>query len=328
MTANEKPLLAGSLRSTHQGRPVAYHPAPCRIRQLFSWVERQLSLHALELWRLKTVRKVSAVSIATSEYLSLLKTGARGVTTASDTVSGRSILGHAGHGHRPYTHPRVGLWDPPQPRAREPCSSPTAHCHEAAHEAVEPDGLRPNLLDRARAMLGSLARRGPRRQAGHSGPVASPGVPVLLAEEEQTGTRSANDRARTASAHPRDEYRESTLGSAEDPRRVAEARHRRLRGNGVEMHAPPSHSPWQNPFVERIIGSIRRECTDHVIVLGERHLHRVLTCYFDYYHRSRTHLSLDKDPPETRNVEPPENGEIRAVPQVGGLHHRYTRTAA
>ena len=97
---------------------------------------------------------------------------------------------------------------------------------------------------------------------------------------------------------------------------------------GIAGLCSAPRSPWQNPFVERIIGSIRRECTDHVIVLNERHLHRVLTSYFEYYHRSRTHLSLDKDPPETRSVEPPENGEVRAVPQVGGLHHRYTRTAA
>jgi putative transposase len=97
---------------------------------------------------------------------------------------------------------------------------------------------------------------------------------------------------------------------------------------GIEGLRSAPGSPWQNPFVERIIGSIRRECTDHVIVLNERHLHRILSRYFEYYHRSRTHLSLDKDPPETRHVEPPEKGEIRAVPQVGGLHHRYTRAAA
>ncbi len=98
---------------------------------------------------------------------------------------------------------------------------------------------------------------------------------------------------------------------------------------GVEQLRSAPRSPWQNPFVERIIGSIRRECLDHVIVLNERHLLAVLTRYFAYYHRARTHLSLDKDAPETtRAVELPETGVIRAVPQVGGLHHRYTRTAA
>ncbi|MFT5051251.1 MAG: putative transposase [Chlamydiales bacterium] len=94
-----------------------------------------------------------------------------------------------------------------------------------------------------------------------------------------------------------------------------------------ELKSAP-RSPWQNLYVERLIGSIRRECLDHVIVFNERHVRRVLNKYFDYYHRSRTHLSLGKDAPETRPVELPESGPIRAVPQVGGLHHRYTRGAA
>src|SRR6266850_4141874 len=93
-----------------------------------------------------------------------------------------------------------------------------------------------------------------------------------------------------------------------------------------EVVSSPS-SPWQNPCVERLIGSIRRECLDHVIVLGERHLCRMLTSYFDYYHNSRTHLSLDKDPPEPRAIQPP-HGRVIAIPQVGGLHHRYDRRAA
>jgi transposase InsO family protein len=85
-------------------------------------------------------------------------------------------------------------------------------------------------------------------------------------------------------------------------------------------------SPWQNPFVERLIGSIRRECLDHVVVLGHRHLRRLLTNYFTYYHQSRTHLALAKDTPEPRAVM--SRGEIIAIPQVGGLHHRYERRAA
>ena len=67
---------------------------------------------------------------------------------------------------------------------------------------------------------------------------------------------------------------------------------------------------------------------DHVLVLSEAHLRRVLRFYFAYYHRTRTHLSLDKDSPEPREVEPPDGGEIVGVPEVGGLHHRYTRRAA
>jgi len=87
-------------------------------------------------------------------------------------------------------------------------------------------------------------------------------------------------------------------------------------------------SPWQNAYVERVIGSIRRECLDHVVVLNERHLRRVLLSYRDYYHRSRTHLSLAKDCPDPRPIQPSSSGNVIAVPQVGGLHHRYERLAA
>ena len=89
-----------------------------------------------------------------------------------------------------------------------------------------------------------------------------------------------------------------------------------------------AQSPWQNPYVERLIGSIRRECLDHVIVFNETGLRRVLKEYFDYYERSRTHLSLDKDAPIPRSVQPPELGTVVELPQVGGLHHRYERRAA
>ena len=87
-------------------------------------------------------------------------------------------------------------------------------------------------------------------------------------------------------------------------------------------------SPWQNPYVEHAIGSIRRECLDHLIVFNERHLRRVLSSCFDYYHRYRTHLSLRKDSPEPRSIEPPDRGRVIAFSQVGGLHHRYQRLAA
>src|SRR5262249_52063814 len=87
-------------------------------------------------------------------------------------------------------------------------------------------------------------------------------------------------------------------------------------------------SPWQNPYVERVIGSIRRECLDHMIVLNARHLRRILTIYSRYYHRSRTHLGLEKDAPDPRPVSPPSEGPIIAIPEVGGLHPRYERLAA
>ena len=87
-------------------------------------------------------------------------------------------------------------------------------------------------------------------------------------------------------------------------------------------------SPWQRAYVERVIGSIRRECLDHLIVLNRAHLYRVLESYIAYYHHWRTHLGLDKDAPEARRVQPPQNGKIVAFPEVGGLHHRYERQAA
>ncbi len=97
---------------------------------------------------------------------------------------------------------------------------------------------------------------------------------------------------------------------------------------GIEEVVIAPRSPWQNPYVERLIGSIRRECLDHVIILNERHLRRILRSYVTYYHRSRTHLSLSKDTPEGRSVAPASTGKVIAFPQVGGLHHRYERLAA
>jgi len=95
---------------------------------------------------------------------------------------------------------------------------------------------------------------------------------------------------------------------------------------GEVLTAP--RSPRQTPYVERLIGSLGRECLDHVIVMNESSLRRHVACYLDCYHGSRSHLSLGKDSPDGRAVEPPELGRILAVPKVGGLHHRYERRAA
>ena len=82
------------------------------------------------------------------------------------------------------------------------------------------------------------------------------------------------------------------------------------------------------PFVERLIGTLRRDCIDHLIVVGENHLRRILRDYLAYYHSFRTHLSLEKDSPEPRKVESPDQGKIVEFTMVGGLHHRYSRLAA
>jgi putative transposase len=101
----------------------------------------------------------------------------------------------------------------------------------------------------------------------------------------------------------------------------------RLKGMGVGEILTAPHSPWQNPFAERLIGSIRRECLNHV-VLGEQHLRRTLARYFAYCHQARTHLALAKDTPDFRPVELPDSGMIVQIPEAGGLHHRYVRRAA
>ena len=97
---------------------------------------------------------------------------------------------------------------------------------------------------------------------------------------------------------------------------------------GIKEVVTAARSPWQNAYVERIIGSVRRECLDHVIIFDEHHLRGVLSSYFHYYHTTRTHLSLAKDCPESRPIHPPAAGKIIPFPEVGGLHHRYERRAA
>jgi putative transposase len=102
----------------------------------------------------------------------------------------------------------------------------------------------------------------------------------------------------------------------------------RVGSMGIEQILTSTRSPWQNPYVERVIGSIRRECLDHMIVLNEKHLQRILASYFRYYHGSRTHLGLGKDCPLPRRIEPPDLGSVCEESMVGGLHHRYFRQAA
>jgi transposase InsO family protein len=98
---------------------------------------------------------------------------------------------------------------------------------------------------------------------------------------------------------------------------------RRLRSMGIRDRPTSPRSPWQNGYAERLIGSIRRECLDHVVVFSERHLRHLLLCYMKYYNGARTHLSLEKDAPLSRAVD--RAGHILCRPILGGLHHRYVR---
>jgi transposase InsO family protein len=97
---------------------------------------------------------------------------------------------------------------------------------------------------------------------------------------------------------------------------------------GIKEVLSAPRSPWQRAYAERVIGTIRRECLDHVIVFAEASLFRHVKSFLEYYHESRTHLSLAKDPPEPRPVHPLELGAVVAIPQLGGRHHRYERRAA
>ena len=96
---------------------------------------------------------------------------------------------------------------------------------------------------------------------------------------------------------------------------------RQAKALGIREAVIAPRSPWQNAYAERVIGSIRRECLDHVVVISERHLRDILSKYMDYYNRTRTHLSLTKDGPEHRTVQRPSEGRVVEVPGVGGLHH-------
>jgi putative transposase len=95
----------------------------------------------------------------------------------------------------------------------------------------------------------------------------------------------------------------------------------------IEEVVTAPRSPGQNPYCERLIGSIRRELLDHVIVWNEGHWRRLVSAYLEYYHQARPHMGLGHNAPEPRGVEPPEHGPVVAEPMVGGLHHRYRRCA-
>jgi len=97
---------------------------------------------------------------------------------------------------------------------------------------------------------------------------------------------------------------------------------------GIDEVFVAARCSWQSPYVDRMIGSIQREYLDRVIVLNEQQLRRIIASYLRYYHAARTHLSLEKDAPDGRGVQPPDAGKVVALPHLGGLHHEYVRLAA
>jgi hypothetical protein len=101
----------------------------------------------------------------------------------------------------------------------------------------------------------------------------------------------------------------------------------RVKGMGIEEILTAYRSPWQNPYCERVIGSIRRECLDNMMIFSENGLRRIMAEYVRYYNGARAHMSLEGNSPIPREVEPPSQGRVEAIPYLGGLHHRYTRAA-
>jgi transposase InsO family protein len=154
----------------------------------------------------------------------------------------------------------------------------------------------------------------------------------------------AHDRRRilhfAVTAHPTAEWTAHQLREAfpwdSAPRYLLRDRDRvfghdfveQVKAMGIKQVLSAPRSPWQRAYIERVIGTIRRECLDHVIVLNEQSLRRHLASFIGYYHRTRTHLALQKDTPEPRPVQPLAAGRIISIPEVGGLHHRYERRAA
>ena len=144
-----------------------------------------------------------------------------------------------------------------------------------------------------------------------------------------------NVTAHPTAAWTTQQIREVFHGDGTEPRYLlrdrdgayGDAFRRVVRAIGIREILTPPQSRWQNPYAERLIGSIRRECLDHLIILNEGHLRKILKEYVRYYNQSRPHLSLDRNAPIPRDMEPPSQGPIVAFPEVGGLHHRYTRAA-
>jgi transposase InsO family protein len=146
----------------------------------------------------------------------------------------------------------------------------------------------------------------------------------VSATEHPTQEWLSNEVSQTFARNPKPKYlirdRDSCYG-----RKFSQ----QLKELGIREHVIDKQSPWQNIYVERVIGTIRRECLDHIIVISERHLRRILEAYVGYYNRSRVHVSLNQDCPIPRSTQSLHEGrKVVAIPHVGGLHHRYERRAA
>ena len=177
----------------------------------------------------------------------------------------------------------------------QPCGR---HCGDRSVRGSNPEVRVPVCVSRvgARSTAAALVRGDAAPNRGVAGTTDRRGIPVGRAP---TYLVRDNDRA------------------------YGQAFTNRVRAMGIRDRPISPRSPWQNPYAERLIGTLRRDCLDHVLICGERHLRRVLTLYSLYYNETRTHLGLGKDAPLRRAVQ--RSGPIVAEPVLSGLHHRYVR---
>jgi transposase InsO family protein len=158
---------------------------------------------------------------------------------------------------------------------------------------------------------------------------------VLVAPENFVRADSRNDAESAVTQHPTAEWLARQIVEAfpwhtaprylirDNDGAYGQAFTSRVRRMGIRDRPIAARSPWQNPYVERLIGTLRRDCLDHILIFGEQHLHRILAAYSTYYNETRTHLGLAKDTPIPRAVQ--RSGAIIATPILSGLHHCYAR---
>ena len=216
--------------------------------------------------------------------------------------------------------------EPCRAAARDPRPSPSTRCSAAVGESAEltaSDRFLWAWLSTWRDWRSALMLVQPQTVIGWH----RKGFRLFRKWKSRHGRRgrpSVGDR-NTPTDSP-DKPRKPALGRAAHPRGSDFTQ--QVKELGIQEVLGTPRAPQQRAYVERVIGTIRRECLDHVIIFNEASLSRHLKLFLEYYHQSRTHLSLEKDTPEKRSVQPPESGCVVAVPQVGGLHHRYERRAA
>ena len=211
-------------------------------------------------------------------------------------------------------------------RARKPRLAAAAGRSEAQNQTSKADERGPCILGFAVAPVDRLASPRPRFASSTCSSCSNTGADASYHFNVTEGPSARWTGQQLVNAFPYDSAPKHLIRDRDKIYGAAFVR--RVCAMGIEQVLTAPRSPWQNAYCERVIGTLRRECLDHAVVLGEQHLRRILGQYTEYYHRCRTHVALDKDAPEPRESESIEGRKVVALPMVGELHHRYTRIAA